>query len=72
MCGASLQLSIVSHAKPSQIALHYSSSSESVQTVLNDVRSQGVKATAIKADANATDFGTVLVDAVSECAFVVV
>lgn len=46
-----------------QVAIHYNSSAGPAEEVVTKLRSLGVQAVAIKADASSTDFGKVIVDA---------
>ncbi|KAF7184131.1 hypothetical protein CNMCM7691_004690 [Aspergillus felis] len=57
--GAAAAIALAEHG--ANIAVHYSSNAASAQEVVEKIKSLGVQATAIKADASSPDFGTTLV-----------
>lgn len=59
--GAASAIALAEHG--ANVAVHYSSNATAVQQVVDKIKSFGVQAAAIKADASATDFGSTLVSA---------
>ncbi|KAH8705806.1 hypothetical protein BGW36DRAFT_457187 [Talaromyces proteolyticus] len=57
--GAATAIALAEHG--ANVALHYSSNAAAAQEVVNKIKSFGVQATAIQADASSVDFGTALV-----------